>query len=334
MAPIQLPNAISIHALAASLLSSPCFFILKTETESYSGGEYLVYPLESTCGRRICIRIPKETHQHTGFQLERETNIRRRIDAAGIDLFQPLIAADPTADNSLHMPFMALGWADGATLKWSDSNPASEDERRRYISGVANATLDLLRIQEAGKTASDWIKAKINRKIARAKAGTLPGGTVAECQQQMQLVQKYWIPELDDAPHILVHGDLSSNNVIVDDYCNVKGIIDLGWAELVPLQFAAVYPRFLTHEPSESDGLDWTARDTKQMEQDRAFYLECIRTRANQEGGILLDYLRVISRQDEVSRYWWLTAASRIDIHRAMASCEWDPPIGRNRSMN
>ncbi|KAF6839195.1 hypothetical protein CPLU01_01933 [Colletotrichum plurivorum] len=255
-APIQLPNATSIHELAARLLSSPCFFILTTEIKSYSGGEYLVYPLESICGRRICIRIPKETHQHTGFQLEREADIRRRIDAAGIDLFQPLIAADPTADNSLHVPFMALGWADG-------------------------------------KTASDWIKAKINRKIVRAKAGTLPGGTVAECH-----------------------------------------IIDLGWAELVPLQFAAVFPRFLTHEPAQNHGIDWTARDTKQMEQDRAFYLECIRTKTTREGGIFLDYLRVISRQNEASRYWWFTAASRIDIHRAVASCGWDPPIGRNKSMN
>ncbi|KAF6840012.1 hypothetical protein CMUS01_04061 [Colletotrichum musicola] len=225
MAPIQLPNANSISELAARLLSSPCSFILTTETKSYSGGEYLVYALESTCGRRICIRIPKETHQHTGFQLEHEADIRRRIDAAGIHLFQPLIAADPTADNSLHVPFMALGWADGATLKWR-------------------------------LTASDWIKAKINRKIVRAKADTLPGGTVAECKQQMQIVQKYWIPELDDAPHVLVHGDLSSNNIVVGEDCNVKGIIDLGWAELVPLQFAAVFPRFLTHEPAQDHGTE------------------------------------------------------------------------------
>lgn len=150
MPPTQVPDANSISALAASLLGSPCRFILTTETKSYSGGEYLVYPLESTSGRRICIRIPKETHQHTSFLLEHEADIRRRIDAARIHLFQPLIVADPKADNSLHVPFMALGWADGATLKWSDSNPASEDERRRFLRGVANATLDLLRIQETG----------------------------------------------------------------------------------------------------------------------------------------------------------------------------------------
>jgi hypothetical protein len=26
-------------------------------------------------------------------------------------------------------------------------------------------------------------------------------------------------------------------------------VLDLGWADMVPLQFAAEYPRFLTHEP-------------------------------------------------------------------------------------
>lgn len=111
-------------------------------------------------------------------------------------------------------------------------------------------------------------------------------------------------------------------------------IIDLGWAEFVPLQFAAVYPRFLTHEPVKGEGYDWTARNTEQMEQDRAFYLECVKERAFGEEGnsMLMNYYRVLAREDEIARYWWLTAASRIDIHRAMAECDWSPPVkGRSR---
>lgn len=106
-------------------------------------------------------------------------------------------------------------------------------------------------------------------------------------------------------------------------------IIDLGWAELVPLQFAAVYPRFLTHEPVKGEGYDWRARNTEQMEQDRAFYLECVKERASREEGnsMLMNYYRVLAREDEIARYWWLTAASRIDIHRAMAECDWSPPV-------
>lgn len=42
-------------------------------------------------------------------------------------------------------------------------------------------------------------------------------GTVAECEDQKNLVAEYWIPGLDTAPHVLVHGDLSGNNIIVAD---------------------------------------------------------------------------------------------------------------------
>jgi len=95
---------------------------------------------------------------------------------------------------------------------------------------------------------------------------------------------------------------------------------------MVPLQFAAVYPRFLTHEPGEG-AQGFSVRNSRQMKQDRAFYLECVRTRAMREGGIELDYYRVLSRDDEPSRYWWLTAASSIDIHMAMVLCSWAPAI-------
>ena len=199
-----------------------------------------------------------------------------------------------------------------------------------------------LRSSVVGKSALEWIMFKINRKISRAESDQLPGGTVAECHQQKQLIQDYWISDLDLAPYVLVHGDLSSNNVIIDEHQNILrlgknlvmtnhantfSIIDFGWAELLPLQFAAVFPRFLTHEPSINQGYEWKRRRTKQMEQDRKFYLEVIRARAIRNGGIFRDYYRVLSRHDEPTRYWWFTAASRIDIHRAMASCDWAPPI-------
>lgn len=63
------------------------------------------------------------------------------------------------------------------------------------------------------------------------------------------------------------------------------------------------------------------------MKKDRAFYLECVKTRAMRENGIELDYYRALSRDDESSRYWWFIAASCIDIHIAMALCSWAPAI-------
>jgi len=63
------------------------------------------------------------------------------------------------------------------------------------------------------------------------------------------------------------------------------------------------------------------------MRRDRKFYLQCIHERAVVEGGILEDYYRVISREDEIKRHWWITAASQIDVHIAMVSCNWAPPV-------
>jgi hypothetical protein len=117
-----------------------------------------------------------------------------------------------------------------------------------------------------------------------------------------------------DSPSLISHPSTNASD----------SIIDLGWAELLPLQFAAVYPRFLTYEPNEGV-LGFASRDTKQMREDRTYYLKCIHGRATREGGIALDYYRVLSREDEPSRYWWFTAASRIDIHKAMVSCGWAP---------
>jgi len=45
---------------------------------------------------------------------------------------------------------------------------------------------------------------------------------MAECLQQKHLILDYWLPELDDSYHILVHGDLSANNIIVDEHFDVK----------------------------------------------------------------------------------------------------------------
>ena len=62
------------------------------------------------------------------------------------------------------------------------------------------------------------------------------------------------------------------------------------------------------------------------MRRDRDFYLQCIHQRAVAEGGMVEDYYHILSREDEIQRYWWIAAASQIDIHIAMVSCNWVPP--------
>lgn len=78
-------------------------------------------------------------------------------------------------------------------------------------------------------------------------------------------------------------------------------VIDLGWAEMVPLQFAAEYPRFLTPEPIETaTGISWGGGEGDvQRSQDRRYYLSCVRDRAEREGGLALWYYWILSRSDE-----------------------------------
>jgi aminoglycoside phosphotransferase (APT) family kinase protein len=208
-------------------------------------------------------------------------------------------------------------------MERSDTVPASQDTRRNIMHSIANATIDLLKIRRIGAPALEWMTAKLNRRIARAQAGTYML-SVAACEQQRDLIPRYRIPEFDNAPHILVHGDLSANNIIVGDDNSVSSMIDLGIAEFRPLQFAAEYPWFPTHEPRENkDGsFTWAYHDSEIMQEDRAFYWSCIEARAKNEGGIVADYHAVLARKDEIARFWWFTAAWRRDVHKAMVACE------------
>ncbi|KAF2021332.1 hypothetical protein BU24DRAFT_19415 [Aaosphaeria arxii CBS 175.79] len=98
---------------------------------------------------------------------------------------------------------------------------------------------------------------------------------------------------------------------------------------MVPLQFAAEYPRFLTHEPVQIcpgfTAFDWERRDTDVMKRDRFYYLDCVREIACLEGGIARDYYELLARPDECRRYWWFRAVCQADIHRAMCACDWNP---------
>lgn len=87
---------------------------------------------------------------------------------------------------------------------------------------------------------------------------------------------------------------------------------------MIPLQFAAVYPRFLTNEPQMTNGEYYWPNSSQMMDRDRRFYLQCIGNIALARGGTAKTYYEVLQREDEVRRYWWFSAVSRLDIMRAV----------------
>lgn len=89
---------------------------------------------------------------------------------------------------------------------------------------------------------------------------------------------------------------------------------------MVPLQFSAVYPRFLTDEPRlVGDKFDWSqCAYSQRQKDDRSFYLQCIIDMAQAKGEYALVYAEILARDDQEERYWWLSAVNRLDIMRAL----------------
>lgn len=150
MPPVWAFEVHDVRALASNLMKSQCHFILGTNSTPFCGGEYAVYALQTASGTRIAIRIPKDHGPHAPLLLGQEAGIRQRIDSIGLPLFPSLISFDDTTDNLISAPFLALDWVDGHSLVWSDTQPAAKSERESVLRTAANATIDLLRINNTG----------------------------------------------------------------------------------------------------------------------------------------------------------------------------------------
>lgn len=89
---------------------------------------------------------------------------------------------------------------------------------------------------------------------------------------------------------------------------------------MIPLQFAAFYPKFLTNEPRQiGDIFDWSQCYYSETQiQDRRFFLQCIKDRAPDKGRHAQIYAEMLSRDDQEDRHWWLSAVFRKDIMKAL----------------
>ena len=56
----------------------------------------------------------------------------------------------------------------------------------------------------------------------RALGGKYAGGGVEGCRKQLDLLDEFWDSDLNTAPHVLIHGDLSDTNIIVNGNLDVE----------------------------------------------------------------------------------------------------------------
>ena len=69
----------------------------------------------------------------------------------------------------------------------------------------------------------EWITGKIYRtRISRAHTGRLSDISIEDCQALLGRVNEFYVPALNDAPHVLVHGDLQASNIIVNKDVDVE----------------------------------------------------------------------------------------------------------------
>ncbi|EEQ31393.1 conserved hypothetical protein [Microsporum canis CBS 113480] len=166
------------------------------------------------------------------------------------------------------------------------------------------------------------------------------GGTVEWAEGTQLQWTETWpnVPQRDKVIQSVAHTVISLLKIQNKTFLfTLYRIIDLGFAEMIPLQFAACFPNFLTHdfqslhdqaevEHGNTHGpLVWRPKNTPMMRRDRAFYLQCVKELS--EGDPMLEeYYRLLADKDEIRRYWWLMAATKLKVHRAMAACNWLRP--------
>jgi hypothetical protein len=84
-----------------------------------------------------------------------------------------------------------------------------------------SSTIRLLIIK--GITVTEHLTRIIYHKIDRVRNGLLPEITEKDSLDQRNILSSVLLPELEDAPFTMDHGDLATQNIIIDAEHNVTG---------------------------------------------------------------------------------------------------------------
>ncbi|KAK8150251.1 hypothetical protein G3M48_003317 [Beauveria asiatica] len=222
---------------------------IPTLRQYFDGGQCRVFKVTFTDGESWAVRVPLFVHhasQDTLIQLlESEARILEELELTGFSWAARLRGCSLTFDNAIGYPFIALTWIPGSQLSWSDEFP-TRPLRNKILDQVAMLHTSLIECTKETRGSSlKHFTRIIQNKTRRVREGLLAGITEQDCSDQMNILSNVLLPELDEAPFAIAHGDLSPQNILIDAQHNVTGIIDWGFSSRVPFQQAACFPRFL-----------------------------------------------------------------------------------------
>lgn len=100
-------------------------------------------------------------------------------------------------------------------------------------------------------TTTTWLTESVDRGLRRSVRQNKSGDAI-DYLIQRSMVPKHIVPEYDDSPWVVVHGDLHNGNIIVDEEFNIRGVIDWDFTFASPLQKAATFPKLLENVPGSA----------------------------------------------------------------------------------
>ncbi|KAI2381235.1 hypothetical protein LOY90_006738, partial [Ophidiomyces ophidiicola] len=199
---------------------------IPTLCQYFDGGQCRVFKVIFTDGESWAVRVPLFAHasQNNVIQLlMSEAHILEELGLAGFSWAAKLQACSFTFHNAIRYPFIALTWIPGNQLSWSDEFP-TRPIRNKILDQVAKLHISLIECTKKARGSSlKHFTRIIKNKICRVREGLFPEITEQDCSDQMNILSNVLVPELDEAPFAIDHGDISPRNILIDGQHNVTG---------------------------------------------------------------------------------------------------------------
>ncbi|KAJ5674688.1 uncharacterized protein N7477_004622 [Penicillium maclennaniae] len=200
---------------------------IPTLRQYFDGGQCRVFKVTFVNGESWAVRVPlfvRHVSQDTVIQLlDSEVCLLEELGLKGFSWAPRLRGCSLTFDNAIRYPFIALTWTPGNQLSWSDEHP-TQPLRKEILDQVATMHTSLIECtkQARGSSLKHFTRI-IQNKTRRVREGLLPEITEQDCSDQMEFLSDAVLLELDEAPFAIAHGDMSPQNILIDEQNNVTG---------------------------------------------------------------------------------------------------------------